>query len=114
MQIHHIQANSCLKIHSAFQNVASHSQYGSKFNIYDCIFLYMTQMQLIQGSIPVGCVSSAAVTVGGACLRRWGGGVSARGCVCPGGVSIQGVVCLGGCLPKCMLRYTPSSCGQNS
>ena len=70
-----------------------------------------------QESIPVGCVTSAAVTIGG------GGVCLPGGCLpqCMLGYLSQGCLpqCMlgympGGCLPQCMLGYTHPPCGQNS
>ena len=65
----------------------------------------LIKLNLKQESFPVGCVTSAAVAVGG-CLPRgvclWGvcSGVVYPGGVCPGGCLPEGCVCPGGVCPE--------------
>ena len=64
--------------------------------------------QVQQECIPVGCVPSAAVAVGGVCLP--GGCITActgRGVSAPVHAGIQRGVSAKGCLPQCTLGYTP-------
>ena len=88
--------------------------------------LYILQ----QECIPVGCVLSAVVAIGGMSGQGgvWSGGsVCPEGCLpkgcLPGEMSAQAVLSRGvysilhwvtGCLPQCMLGYTHFPCGQNS
>ena len=75
----YFKANCCLKVHNAPSKLAS------PISGQECI--------------PVGCVSSAAVTATG--VSAQGGGCLQRGAVCPGGLSAQGgLSAKGGCLPR--------------
>ena len=61
-------------------------------------FLHFHKLTIQQECIPVGCIPSAALSIGrGGCLPG--------GCVCSGGVYLS-MHWAGGCLLQCMLGYT--------